>query len=158
MLSTFKGAPYDSSTYYASGLSGAVGDVRNELFRAVSAGGINGVDVQPCLISVSFFSGTREYLAANYGGVYVYVLIVPFGQDLYASWISFFKLGCLQRLARLGSPHPNDLDVDDLEMLGQGIDVYLRAVLDRAICGAGYGRQETKRVLAGARRKKFVKG
>jgi len=155
----FEGLPYDSSNYYADGLAGMVDSVRNELAKVLTAGGIDGTRVEPWIVSMStFFSEKREYLIVRYGGVQVYVLIIGFGQDLYASWISFFRLGCLQRLARFGSSMPTDLDLDDLEMLGQAIDVYLCDVLDHVLRGHGLSDKQVERVFAGSRRKKFVKG
>jgi hypothetical protein len=73
------------------------------------------------------------------------------------SWISFFKLGCLQRLARFGSAEPTDLDVDDLEMLGLAVDVQVRKVIDRNMQTAGEDQQSRDRILQGVRRKRFVK-
>jgi hypothetical protein len=154
----FQGLPYDSSTYYASGLVNMVGVVRSELHRALMAGGISGVRVEPWLISMSkWFSEKREYLEVRFGGVQVYVLVIGFGQDLYASWMTFFNLGCLHRLSRFGRTLPTDMDVDDLEMLGQAVDVYLRDVLDRALRGAGLDQEAVQQVFQGAKRKKFVK-
>jgi len=103
------------------------------------------------------FSAEREYLVVHYGGIQVYVLIIDFGSDLYASWISFFNLGCLDRLKRFGSSEPTVLDVDDLEMAGMGIDFYLRDTLDRILRGAGVQQQKVDKIFAGVRRKRFVK-
>jgi hypothetical protein len=154
----FQGLPYDSSTYYAGGLAQTVETVRNEFNKALGAGGIHGVKVEPWIISMSkWFSEKREYLEVKYGGVQVYVLVIGFGSDLYASWISFFNLGCLQRLTRFGKTTPTDMDVDDLEMLGQAIDVYLRDVLDRVLRGAGFDADKVQQVFTAAKRKKFVK-
>jgi len=154
----FEGLPYDSCTYYAGGLAPLVENVRTRLHKALLAGGVNEVKVEPQIISMSrWFSGKRDYLLVKYAGVQVYVLIAAFGQDLYAAWTSFFNPGCVQYLVRLGKLTPPDLDVDDLDMLGLSTDTYLREVLDQALRSAGLDRKKMENIFAQAKRKQFTK-
>lgn len=153
----FEGLPFDSNTYYAGGQAERTAAVKQVLGNLLSAGGVQGVRVEPWTIRMrNWFSGYRDYVVVRYEGVWVYVLIQPFGQDLYACWISFFKLGCLQRLIRFGRMLPNDLDVDDLAMAGQAVDLYLRQALDQVLRGAGAAETAVAKVLATARRKQYI--
>jgi len=154
----FHGIPYESNMYYASGLSGGVADVRRDISAALMSGGIAGTKVEPWSIKMNqWFSESRDYLVVRYEGVWVYLLIMPFGSDLYASWMTFFKLGCLHRLLRFGRSDPSHLDVDDLAMLGQAADLYLRNVLDQTMRNAGANEETIQDVFRKSRRKRFVK-
>jgi hypothetical protein len=154
----FEGIPYDSKSYYASGFADHAAQVRHEIGNALLAGGIAGVKIEPWSIRMTkWFSESRDYLLVRYEGVWLYLLVMPFGKDLYASWISFFKLGCLQRLVRFGRNLPSHLDVDDLDMVGQGTDLYLNDVLDRIMKGAGAEEKAVQDVFQQAKRKKFIK-
>jgi hypothetical protein len=154
----FHGIPYDSKMYYASGLAGRVADVRRDVGVALTSGGIAGTKVEPWSIKMNqWFSESRDYLVVRYEGVWVYLLVIAFGTDLYASWITFFKLGCLHRLLRFGRSEPSHLDVDDLEMLGQASDLYLGNVLDQTMRNAGANEEAIQEVFRKSRRKRFVK-
>jgi hypothetical protein len=153
-----QGLPFDMRSYLASGQAHQVEVARANLQRALLGGGIDSLKVAPYVIQMDkWFSEKRDYLVARYRAVQVYILIAPFGRDLYASWISFFNLGCLQRLARLGSVTPAELDVDDLEMFGLAVDGALGAVLDELLRRAGTARPAAKTIRDDGLRKRFVK-
>lgn len=154
----FDGMPYDSSSYYGSGMVGQIETFRTQLCNNMLAGGVEGVKIQPWSISMKkWFSEKRDYLIVRYSGVEAYILVHPFGRDLYVSWLSFFKLGCLQRIMRLGWCMPTDLDVDDLNMLGEAMDLYIRTTLDEVAQAAGVSKDVVAKVVKRNRRKRFVK-
>ena len=154
----FEGIPYDLKAYYAGGMADKALEVRREVEQVFMAGGINGVKVEPWSIKMRrWFSESREYVVVRYEGVWVYLLVIPFGSDLYASWITFFKLGCLQRLVRFGQNYPGQLDVDDLEMVGKAADVYLSNVLDQTLRSAGIDEKTIQNVFQASKRKRFIK-
>jgi hypothetical protein len=154
----FQGQPYDMRTYYADGMAKHLPLVKKEFADGLASGGVRNVHVSEWQIKMEqLFSEKRDYLLVKYAGVNTYVLFMPFGQDLYASWISFFKLGCLQRLTRAGVEMPTDYDIDDLDMIGSDIDVCLRAALDAVMRRAGSPSDDIERVFAGAKRKRFIK-
>jgi len=153
----FEGLPYESRWYYLADAARHVGAVTQEVTRCLGQG-IQGVDISSWQITMSkLFSETRSYLLVKYEGVNLYLLVYAFGTDLYVSWITLFKLGCLQRLMRFGNASPTDLDVDDLEMLGRGVDLYLREILDRVLRGEGLSAREAESILSKSKRKRFVK-
>jgi hypothetical protein len=139
-------------------LADRVADVRRDVGIALTSGGIAGTKVEPWSIRMKqWFSESRDYLVVRYEGVWAYLLVMPFGRDLYVSWMTFFKLGCLQRLVRFGRSEPSHLDVDDLVMLGQSVDVYLRNVLDQTMRNTGANEETIQEVFRRSRRKRFVK-
>ncbi|UCF17400.1 MAG: hypothetical protein JSW59_08035, partial [Phycisphaerales bacterium] len=148
----FEGQPYDMRTYYADDMAKHLLLVKKEFADGLAAGGVRSIQVSEWKIKMeNLFSEKRDYLLVKYAGVNTYVLFMPFGQDLYASWISFFKLGCLQRLARAGIVTPTDYDIDDLDLIGSDIDVCLRAALDAVMRRVGSPSGDITRVLAGAK-------
>lgn len=154
----FQGIPFDSQTYYAGGLGNEVSSVKSRFQQHLLSGGIEGVKSEPWQIRMKqLFSETRDYLEVKYAGVTAYVLVTPFGRDLYISWISFFHLGCLERLRRFGSAMPTHFDVDDLHLLGQDIDLCLKASLDEALRGVGIKESQVQKVFEQGKRKSFVK-
>ncbi len=154
----FEGLPYDSKTYYAGDMARQLGVVRSEFSQMLTSGGVRGVSAEPWMIKMEqLFSEKRDYLVIKYHGVNIYVLMADFGNDLYVSWISFFKLGCLDRIKRFGVAVPNDYDVDDLNMLGSDVDLCVRTTLDNIMQQVGAGSEKIEKVLSRARKKSFVK-